>query len=90
MQILLSIAMFLLMVSVGMSLRITEVLANWRRHRWGTWLYLLAATFLIPPALALIVARFVSPYAGRDGRVVPGGSGTRRTAADAEHGEKRI
>ncbi len=58
MQILLSIALFLLMVSVGMSLRITEVLANWRRHRWGTWLYLLAATFLIPPALALIVARF--------------------------------
>ena len=57
MQILLPIALFFLMVSVGMSLRITEVFANWQRHRWGTWLCLLAATFLIPPGLALMLAK---------------------------------
>ena len=56
MQYVLIAALFFLMVSVGMSLRVAELFANWRRHRWGTWLCLLAATFLIPPLLALLLA----------------------------------
>ena len=56
MQLVLIAALFFLMASVGMSLRAGELFANWRRHRWGTWLCLLAATFLIPPLLALILA----------------------------------
>jgi bile acid:Na+ symporter, BASS family len=56
MQLLLPIVVFLLMVSVGMSLRLKEVAAHWRRLRWVTWLGLVLATFIIPPALALLVA----------------------------------
>jgi BASS family bile acid:Na+ symporter len=56
MQHLLPIAVFLLMVSVGMSLGLTEVAAHWRRLDWVTWLGLVIATFIIPPALALLLA----------------------------------
>ncbi len=56
MQYLLPGAVFLLMVSIGMSLKLTEVVAHWRRLRWLTWLCLLIATFIIPPALALLFA----------------------------------
>jgi BASS family bile acid:Na+ symporter len=56
MQYLLPGAVFLLMVSVGMSLKLTEVVAHWRRLGWSTWLCLLFATFIVPPALALLVA----------------------------------
>ena len=56
MQYLLPAVVFLLMVSVGMSLKLTEVVAQWRRLEWATWLRLLLATFVIPPALALLTA----------------------------------
>jgi len=56
MQYLLPSAVFLLMLSVGMSLEPTKVVANWRRLTWFTWLCLTIATFLIPPALALLLA----------------------------------
>ncbi len=56
MQHLLPIAVFLLMVSVGMSIRLTEVAAHWRRLDWVTWLGLVIATFILPPALALLLA----------------------------------
>jgi len=56
MQYLLPIAVFLLMVSVGMSIRLTEVAEHWRRLNWVTWLGLVIATFIIPPALALLLA----------------------------------
>ena len=53
---LLPAAIFLLMVSVGMSLRLGEVFAHLGRLEWNGWLGLLTATFLIPPALALLLA----------------------------------
>jgi len=58
MRSLLPIAVFLLMVSVGLGIRLNEVFANWRRHTWGTWLLLVTATFVIPSALALGLANF--------------------------------
>ncbi len=59
MQLLLPAAVFVLMVSVGMSLRLPELIANWRRLTWITWLRLLLATFLVPAAVALILARIL-------------------------------
>jgi len=56
MQYLLPTAVFLLMASVGLSLRLTEVFARWRLANWLTWLSLATATFIIPPALALLLA----------------------------------
>jgi predicted Na+-dependent transporter len=48
---------FLLMISVGMSLKLTEVAANWRRLDWWSWLGLLTATFIVPAALALLLSK---------------------------------
>jgi len=56
MQIVLQGIVFLLMVSVGMSLRPMEVASTVRRVEPWYWLGLLAATFLVPPALALLIA----------------------------------
>src|SRR5262245_9344977 len=56
MQYLLQASVFLLMVSIGMSLKITQVLAHWRRLNWLTWLCLVVTTFIIPPMLALLIA----------------------------------
>ena len=44
------------MVSVGMSLKPTQVASNWRRLTWLSWLRMVVATFLLPPLLALIFA----------------------------------
>ncbi len=54
MKYLLPSAVFVLMVSVGMSLRLTEVYANWRRLDWSAWLRLVLGTFIVPPAIALV------------------------------------
>ncbi len=51
---------FVLMVSVGMSLRWRELIANWRSLTWGSWARLLLATFILPPAAALLLAKMVS------------------------------
>lgn len=56
MSYLLPTAVFLLMVSVGMSLNLTEVAENWRRLNLSAWLRLLLATFIVPPTLALLGA----------------------------------
>ena len=56
MKLLLPSTVLLLMVSVGMSLNWTQFLANWRRLTLATWAKLLAATFIIPPILALALA----------------------------------
>ncbi len=53
MAYLLSITVFLLMVFIGMSVDRTQFLANWRRFTPAIWLRLLAATFIVPPLLAL-------------------------------------
>lgn len=59
MQVLLPIAVFLLMVSIGMSLRIPDLLAHWKRL-WGwPWVRLLVATFVVPPAVALVMFRWM-------------------------------
>lgn len=57
MQYLLPGAVLLLMVSVGMSLKLTEIVAHWRRMDRVAWTILIAATFIIPPTLALLAAK---------------------------------
>ena len=52
----LPIAVFLLMASLGLSLRPGEVAANWKRLQWPAWVSLVVATFILPPALALLLA----------------------------------
>jgi len=64
MKYLIQAAVFLLMVSIGMGMNFGEITGNWRRFRWHDWLRLVLATFIIPPALALILAnlfRFSGP-----------------------------
>lgn len=60
MRILLAVAIIMLMVSVGMSLRLNELVANWRQLTWGAWSRLLLATFLLPAAFALLLAHALS------------------------------
>jgi predicted Na+-dependent transporter len=57
MSYLLPSAVFLLMVSVGMSLKLTELAANWLRLNWSAWFRILFATFIVPPTLALLGAK---------------------------------
>jgi predicted Na+-dependent transporter len=52
-------AVFLLMVSVGMSLHHRQIIGNLRRMRWTNWLGLLLATFLVPAGLALLIGRIL-------------------------------
>jgi hypothetical protein len=59
MQYLLPGTVFCLMVSVGMSLKLTEVVAHRRRMNWYTWVSLLVATFIVPPALALLGGQYL-------------------------------
>jgi bile acid:Na+ symporter, BASS family len=56
MSYLLPSAVFLLMVSVGMSLKLNQLGSNLRRLNWSAWLRMVVATFLLPPVLALILA----------------------------------
>ena len=48
---------FVLMLSVGMSLRPAELMVHWRRHDGLSWLGLFFATFLAPTFFALLLAR---------------------------------
>jgi BASS family bile acid:Na+ symporter len=57
MQLLLPAAVFVLMISIGMSLRLPELIANWRKLSWSAWCRLLLATFFLPPIVALLLAR---------------------------------
>jgi predicted Na+-dependent transporter len=59
MQYVVPAAVFVLMVSVGMSLRYRQIIANWRRVPWMNWLGLLLATFIVPAALALLIGRIL-------------------------------
>ena len=52
-------AVFVLMISVGMSLNLSQFLANWRRLTIATWGKLLAATFILPPILALLIGNLL-------------------------------
>ncbi|MEY4485010.1 MAG: hypothetical protein RL693_2462 [Verrucomicrobiota bacterium] len=53
------IAVLLLMLSTGMSLNLTQLVATWRRLTPGMWLRLLLATFIVPPAIALGLAKML-------------------------------
>ncbi len=55
MKLLLPIAVFLLMVSIGMSLRPSHLFQHWRRLIGGNGFRLLLATFIVPPAIALVL-----------------------------------
>lgn len=57
MRHLLPLAVLMLMVSIGMSLDLRELVANWRRLPVSTWLRLLGITFVVPPVVALLVSR---------------------------------
>jgi predicted Na+-dependent transporter len=56
MTYLLSTAVFILMVSIGVSLKLTVVASNLRGLTWSAWLRMLIATFMLPPLFALILA----------------------------------
>src|SRR5271165_1236407 len=55
MKLILPGAVFVLMMSVGMSLRHDKMIAAYRRMTWSAWLRLLLATFIVPPAIALLL-----------------------------------
>jgi BASS family bile acid:Na+ symporter len=57
MKLLLPGAVFVLMVSVGMSLHFGQVIANWRGRGANAWIRLLLATFIVPAIAALVLAR---------------------------------
>jgi len=57
MKLLLPASIFLLMVSVGMSLKLPELISHWRQLTWGAWTRLVLATFIVPALVALILAR---------------------------------
>lgn len=60
MPCLLPAAVLMLMLSIGMSLRLAELVAHWRRLTAGVWARLLLATFLLPPAMALALGHALS------------------------------
>ncbi len=57
MKLLLPIAIFLMMVSIGTSFSPSQMLVHLRRMGWFEWLRLLLVVFIVPPALALGLAR---------------------------------
>jgi len=56
-KLLIPSAVFLLMLSIGMSLQYGKILSAYRRMTWSVWMRLLLATFLVPPAIALLLPR---------------------------------
>ena len=55
MKFILPSAVFLLMMSIGMSLQYDKIISAYRRIKWSVWMRLLLATFIIPPAIALLL-----------------------------------
>jgi BASS family bile acid:Na+ symporter len=53
MKYLLPSAVLILMLSIGISLKFREIVANWRRLTLAHWSRLLLATFILPPLIAL-------------------------------------
>ena len=53
MDYLLPAVVLMLMLSIGMSLRLADLIDHWRRLTAGVWARLLLATFILPPAIAL-------------------------------------
>lgn len=59
MKYLLPTAVFLLMVSVGISLKPGELLRHQARLKGWPWLRLLIATFIVPPVIVLLLQRWL-------------------------------
>lgn len=59
MHLLLPFAVSILMISIGMSLNLRELAANWRDLSLANWLKLLLATFIVPPVVILILVRIL-------------------------------
>ena len=59
MNYLLQAAVLMLMVSIGMSLSPRQLMEKWRRLTPSVWARLFAATFLVPPLLALALGRLL-------------------------------
>jgi predicted Na+-dependent transporter len=59
MKHLLQSAVLILMLSIGMSLSPRQLLENWQRLTTSLWARLLAATFFVPPLLALALGRLL-------------------------------
>jgi len=57
MQYLIPSVVAVLMISVGMSLSLSELTATLRQLTLWAWIRMLAATFILPAALALVLAR---------------------------------
>ena len=55
MTILVEFTVVMLMISTGMSLDPARFATNWRRLSAAAWGRLLAATFILPPLLALLL-----------------------------------
>ena len=60
MHLLLTAAVLMLMVSIGMSLRMSELVERWRSVSAWSWAWLVLATFLFPPLLALALVQLLS------------------------------
>ena len=56
MKILLLTTIYLLMIALGMSLSLRELLARWRAQSALSWIRLLLVTFIIPPVLSLLLS----------------------------------
>ncbi len=56
MRIFLISTIYLLMIALGMSLSLRELLRRWRALSAINWIRLILVTFIIPPALALLLA----------------------------------
>ena len=52
-MLILKTAVLLLMLSIGMSLSLRQLIETWQKLTPSLWIRLLAATFIIPPLLAL-------------------------------------
>ena len=57
MKVLIAAPVFVLMVSIGMSLRVSELVAQWKQLTLSAWFRLLLATFIVPPVFILLVHR---------------------------------
>jgi BASS family bile acid:Na+ symporter len=59
MKLILPTAVLLLMLSIGMSLSLRQLVENWRKLTPSLWAKLVTATFIIPPLLALAMGRLL-------------------------------
>jgi len=58
-RIFIASAVFILMLSIGMSVRLPELLHNWRQLKAQDWTRLFLATFIVPPFIALALGQIL-------------------------------